>query len=237
MNNQTEIKNENPKSEQVRAYIYKDKPPIKQILSLLNARMTAENKSLATVKEEFRLELSKTAPISPEAIRSWTIGYARPDMSRLLDIAKYFNVTTDFLLGAHKSKSVDPKVIAAGKKFGLEDIPIEQLEKLAQDKPMGSDGNIVRVVPKEGGGVKTIKTADILKVVNILLSELKHTNPNKTILGLLVDTFDFEGELEAHYKILQKQFFLDDSEITQLRANKFYKTLVRLIEQNKPKEQ
>lgn len=43
--------------------------------------------------------------ITSESVRQWTSGYSRPDMDKLAAIAKYFDCTTDYLLGLSEYKN------------------------------------------------------------------------------------------------------------------------------------
>ena len=44
--------------------------------------------------------LGKDFSVSRQTIGSWETGQREPDFDTLVKIAKYFNVTTDYLLGA-----------------------------------------------------------------------------------------------------------------------------------------
>lgn len=47
-------------------------------------------------------ELGKRLGVSNQAVSFWECGQREPDLDMLLKIAKYFQVTTDFLLGIEK---------------------------------------------------------------------------------------------------------------------------------------
>ena len=44
--------------------------------------------------------------VSVEAVRQWTGGYSRPDMEKIVAVARFFGVTTDYLLGASDNETV-----------------------------------------------------------------------------------------------------------------------------------
>lgn len=51
-------------------------------------------------------ELASSVGVSVEAVRLWMSGYSRPDMEKVVALAKYLGVTTDYLLGASDRKVV-----------------------------------------------------------------------------------------------------------------------------------
>ena len=54
-------------------------------------------------------ELAKSLNISPSAISMYETGAREPDLNTLVNIAKFFNVTTDYLLGLSPNLYVDIK--------------------------------------------------------------------------------------------------------------------------------
>jgi|GEM_PF-1436409 len=96
---------------------YIDEPPNKQIRELLGD--SAERKA----------EFAEKLGISIEAIRLWASGYTRPDIAKLADIANFFDVTTDYLLGLNEIRNTEIEDIAIGKKLGLSDIAIKAMEE------------------------------------------------------------------------------------------------------------
>lgn len=59
-------------------------------------------KELRNEKELSQQELAKELKVSQRSISSWETGFRQPDFETLSLIAKYFDVTTDYLLGLEK---------------------------------------------------------------------------------------------------------------------------------------
>ena len=58
-----------------------------------NIRLLREAKGLN------QTELGKVLSVSFRTISAWELGEHAPDIDRIVDIAKFFDVTTDYLLG------------------------------------------------------------------------------------------------------------------------------------------
>ncbi len=101
------------KKQEKKRNIYKDMSPNKQIRELLNDD---------TKQKEL---LAEKLGVSIEAIRLWLAGYVRPDISKLGDIAKFFDVSTDYLLGLTEAKNRDN--VDVNQKFGLSDPALLEL--------------------------------------------------------------------------------------------------------------
>lgn len=56
-------------------------------------------KELRKEKHLSQIELAKELQVSQRSISSWETGFRRPDFEMLEILAKFFNVTTDYLLG------------------------------------------------------------------------------------------------------------------------------------------
>lgn len=56
-------------------------------------------KELRIEKKLSQTELAKELNVSQRSISSWETGFRQPDFETLELIAKYFNVSTDYLLG------------------------------------------------------------------------------------------------------------------------------------------
>lgn len=92
---------------------------------ILNIKIRELLKEKHISNKEFAQELN----VSTEAIRLWTSGYARPDMSKIVAISNIFNVSTDYLLGKTSSTSLDYDYQITKEKFGISD---KSMTKLAQ---------------------------------------------------------------------------------------------------------
>ncbi|MDE6676740.1 MAG: helix-turn-helix domain-containing protein [Clostridia bacterium] len=56
-------------------------------------------KELRKEKGLSQTELAKELEVSQRSVSSWETGFREPDFETLEKIAKYFNVTSDYLLG------------------------------------------------------------------------------------------------------------------------------------------
>lgn len=56
-------------------------------------------KELRTQNNMSQMELSKATGISQSAIAKWELGKTEPTASAIIILAKYFDETTDYLLG------------------------------------------------------------------------------------------------------------------------------------------
>lgn len=87
-------------------------------------------------------EFAKRLNISTEAVRLWNAGYSRPDICKLPEIAKFFNVSIDYLLGESASISREYTNQMALKKFSLSDKSMNNLSKLTLDKKISSKADL-----------------------------------------------------------------------------------------------
>ena len=56
-------------------------------------------KELRVEKELSQIQLAKSIDVSQRSISSWETGFRQPDYDTLEKLAKFFNVTADYLLG------------------------------------------------------------------------------------------------------------------------------------------
>lgn len=96
--------------------------------NILNVRIRALMESKQTKTEAFARALS----VTPEAVRLWHSGYARPDIDKICLIAGFFEVTTDYLLGL--SETPHAEHVNAVELTGLSPKAIEILENANKRK-------------------------------------------------------------------------------------------------------
>lgn len=70
-------------------------------------------------------DFARITGVSTEAVRLWCSGYSRPDIDKLIIIANYLKVSTDYLLGKTETKSSDTVIQAIGYYTGLNDAVLE----------------------------------------------------------------------------------------------------------------
>ncbi|MCH5164671.1 MAG: helix-turn-helix transcriptional regulator [Clostridiales bacterium] len=56
-------------------------------------------RELREEKGIFQSDVAKVLNVSQKSISNWEMGSRRPDFETLVQIAQFFNVTTDYLLG------------------------------------------------------------------------------------------------------------------------------------------
>ena len=62
--------------------------------------MVAERlKKLRTIKGVSQSELSKRLGVTRSSVNAWEMGISCPTMQYIIDLANYYDVTTDYLLG------------------------------------------------------------------------------------------------------------------------------------------
>jgi transcriptional regulator with XRE-family HTH domain len=72
--------------------------------------------------------LAEKFGVTKNAFRQWKNGNSMPTTDRLINLASYFQVTTDYLLGLTDTKSPDLDIQAAVKRFGLAEETLQALE-------------------------------------------------------------------------------------------------------------
>jgi len=194
-------------------------PPNQQIRELLDTKAVSENVSVA----ELKTKLAKICNVTSEAIRLWTTGYARPDISKLRDIANFFGVTTDYLLGDTESRSIDPQTIAICDNYGLTDISIERLKILTKSQ------NALYDLVTDFSCIPKPKAKAILKVINVLLENIKYLGYNSNpVLEMLGEFLGFNHEKDAFFELTQTLLKADDNDILQIKMLMLQKALYEL---------
>lgn len=80
---------------------------------------STEDKSLQCWGDDFG--------VTRQTISNWQLGESVPDIVKLTEIAKYFNVSTDYLLGISDTKSLDVTARAAVEYTDLTESAVEKL--------------------------------------------------------------------------------------------------------------
>lgn len=66
-------------------------------------------RDLRKLKKMSQSELAKVVGVSQTTVTAWETGKAEPSSSAISNLADYFNVTTDYLLGRPEKKDDDAK--------------------------------------------------------------------------------------------------------------------------------
>ncbi len=88
-----------------------EKKTQKKTAKFINNFLNVRIKELLQQERISAESLSKALDVSAEAVRLWLSGYNRPDIDKVCLIAKYFNCTTDYLLGLSPVKNNEHKNI------------------------------------------------------------------------------------------------------------------------------
>lgn len=91
-------------------------------------------------------ELAKNINVTRQAISLYANGQSTPDINILCKIAKYFKVSSDYLLGLSDSKSSNINDREVCSTLGLTDESIETLKALKNDKHPLSTENYLRAI-------------------------------------------------------------------------------------------
>ncbi|WP_164170215.1 helix-turn-helix domain-containing protein [Ruminococcus flavefaciens] len=83
---------------------------------------------------ESQEEVANKLGTTRQTFGNWLAGRNQPDYETLIAIAKYYNVSTDYLLGLSKVKSPDNKVQTACEVTGLSEEAIEKLNNCYNNK-------------------------------------------------------------------------------------------------------
>lgn len=75
-------------------------------------------------------ELSTYLGCSNEAVRQYRLGTTQPTLDKLIQIAKYYNVSADYLLGLTNVKSTDVDIRRISQHTGLSEESIENLQNI-----------------------------------------------------------------------------------------------------------
>ena len=191
---------------------------------------------LLTENEIPQKEFCIDTGISTGSLSYYRTGQREPIATTLASIAKYFKVSTDYLLGLTEI-SDDPDAIDINR-LGLSDYAIEQLEEMRENHKdtMFLEGSVV------------VETYSILEIINILLEELNalQDTKDKSVLELIGEILGFERNEDAQYQLSRTVIKkikrgkekkvetdvpdIDDEDILQIKMIKLQRALWRLKE-------
>ena len=82
--------------------------------------------------------------VSTQAINQYKLGLARPSLENLCKIARFYGVSTDYLLGFTETPSVDEDIQATYKTTGLTEDAIQAIKKLKEHKTINILNQILK---------------------------------------------------------------------------------------------
>ncbi len=187
----------------------KEKQKSKFYYDILNSRIRKLLKDNNISNKEFAKKLN----VSAEAVRLWTGGYARPDISKIVEISNIFNVSTDFLLIDRGSSSLDYNEQMTSKKFSLSDNAMKKLALLTNNGAVPTNDLQLKLINY------IIENDTFLLELSVNLLDFYNASDNK----LCTDTETIKNYNASRYALNSLfERFIDDS----------YKNLYRI---NQPK--
>ncbi len=72
-------------------------------------------------------DLAKYLEVNSNVVSYWCNGTRKPNIEQIIQIAKYFNVTTDYLLGVSQNKTTDIELAAVSEYVKLKDETVKTL--------------------------------------------------------------------------------------------------------------
>jgi len=84
-------------------------------------------------------ELSDHLGVLPQSVNSWKTGQTRPSLENLCEISRFYNVTTDYILGLTNVKRMNTDVRAICDKTGLWENVVELLAEEQDEAPAGHE--------------------------------------------------------------------------------------------------
>lgn len=143
---------------------------------------------LRKVKNKTISEMAKDTGISASAISNYERGIRKPDADTLIALSKYFDCTTDYLLGLSDGKN--PKVAAQVDKLGLSETSINALIQWAKKAKNDDD------------------FALLLEVLNYLIND---QIGEMQVLGLLATYFFRQNSDATSYRVTKTGHLLRES--------------------------
>lgn len=96
-------------------------------LEKYNSVFATRLRELMTAREVTMTALANALGISRQAVSQYQDGSTQPNMQKLIEIAKYFNVSTDWLLGLTDIKSANTNIKAITEYTSLSEVSINLL--------------------------------------------------------------------------------------------------------------
>lgn len=141
--------------------------------------------------------LAEAVGTRPQSISYYTMGKTQPSPNILIGIAKYFNVSIDYLLTGISSNNVD-----IHKELGLSEKAIEKLKNV---KYVDSFDKTPRIIDTLNDLLSDNDFYNFLDDINLKTNAIKTYNDHKDKIQNTPDNFDVKG-----YYIWDLQMFLHD---------------------------
>ena len=139
---------------------------------------------LLNSRRKLQKDLAEYLDIQENTISYFCRGKRAPNVTQLIEIAKYFNTSVDYLLGLSKNDSKDPDTENAHEATGLSTETIERLFKIKSN--VDNEEHLLKTIDI------IIQDAELLRLINSYLSD------NEKIYAV----FDNKGPLELNDQLL-----------------------------------
>ena len=162
-----------------------------------------------------RQKLAEVLGITPQQVSNYTVGASLPDFNCIYKLAKYFNVSADYLLGIHDSPCSDINDQKISEELGLSERTIKRLReenadildtwnKIRTEKATTWQSALEKFREENHHFGKTTD----FEVINKLMDNAPEGNIS--ILELLKDIFDFK--YSKHIYCLSKLYLKEDGD-------------------------
>jgi len=184
-------------------------------------------------------ELAEYLKISPDAVNQWRAGYTRPSIDKLGEIAKFFGVTTDYLLGVTPDNIPNLDVRAVVEKTRLTKSAIERLLWWAKDERYDPKITTTRTGEEDDEDfMETMETEThlapgikMLRVASMLIEHDLFWNSIDSLLGARV--FDLMTSRFGNLEIteLPGKKSLRAGDIADFHCQKAIREMTKLVEE------
>lgn len=143
-------------------------------------------KLMDTTPNVTRADLAKYLGVSAVAIGQYYNGDALPSMDNLIKIAKYFNVSTDYLLGLTDVKTTDTDLKMIVDYTGLSEECINELRKMQETIASFDSEDVRHLLWNESAGIFLDKTLEIHKLIQPQFISAVTNELLPTIIGYIM---------------------------------------------------
>lgn len=151
-------------------------------------------------KEIKQKELAEHIGVTPNTVSYYLSGERCPDIEKLIEIAKYLNVTTDYLLGVSDVKSIDTELKAVCEYTGLSE---EAVRMLSYSHNLAIKDHVYVINGKEYSNLQKRKSINTLKTINYLLSQKKEKH-SRTLIDIITDLFCIDFNNNTYISMTDK---------------------------------
>jgi len=151
------------------------------------------------LKEGAKKELLKKLNLTDNALRQWTNGHTLPSTENLIQIAEFFNVSIDYLLGMRKEKTANAKIQAIVDTLGLTETAIYKIIDFGKDENINCE-NICTDLDVFCNTINGCTADDTMAIrrIDILNYVLAHDGFKKLIQSIGVYLHTYSNIFDKH---------------------------------------